>query len=192
MRHATYSKLPEAFAFVLLGFAIAVGCVACDTKRREPFDGDPAFRVSQPSRLYFANIRASSYYFEKPRGTELEVYRLRKFSNTAKRPMLVPVIVQAYLKDEAYVFVRPNDFPGVDPALRVRFAAADTAGGYDLGDGTKPAQLALAEALRRSIVRGDSLYLRMSDGSETSIYPTRAERGLFLTVMADYDRLRDK
>ncbi len=106
--------------------------------------------------------------------------------------MLIPVIVQAYLKDEAYVFVRPNDFTGIDPGLRVRFAAADTSGTYGLDSGNKPAQLALAEALRSSMVRGDSLYLALSDGTEARIYPTRAERGLFLTVMADYDRLRDK
>lgn len=182
-------------------YTIAVGTVAlpmlmllaaCGTKRKEPFDGDPAFRMSQPSRLYFANIRASSYYFEKPKGTDLEVYRLRKFSNTAKRPMVIPLIVQAYLKDEAYVFVRPNDFPRLGPGLRIDFTHPDTSGSYVLDAGSKAQQLQLAEDLRTSVLRGDSLSVRLNDGTAAPIYRTREERGHLLTVMLDYDRLRDK
>lgn len=189
MKHATYST---AITIAALALSLGLALSACDTKRTEPFSGDPAFRVSQPSRLYFANIRASSYYLENPKGTHLEVYRLRKFSQGANRPMVVPVIVQAYLKDEAYVFVRPNDYPGIDPGLKIRFATADSSGTYGLGDGSKASHGALAEGLRRSILRGDSLYLALAGGREAYIYPTRAERGLFLTVMADYDRLLDR
>ena len=195
MRLATYTtgvaRALLAAGVLALG-ALALGAPACETQRREPFDGDPRFRVSQPSRLYFANVRTSSYYLERPRGTELEVYRLRQFSQTAKRPLLIPVIVQAYLKDEAYVFVRPNDFPGIASPLRVDFRGADTAGTLALAVPTKPNQVAFAEALRRSIRRGDSLAVHLEGDARAPVYPTRAERGLFLTVMRDYDALTDK
>ena len=175
--------------------ALALG--ACRNERHEPFDGDPRFRVSQPSRLYFANVRATSYYLERPRGTELEIYKLRQFSKTGKRPMLTPVIVQAYLKDEAYVFLRPNTYPGILSEFGVDFRGVtsggrDTSGTYRLRVPTKPEQAAFAEDLRRSILRGDSLALHLVGGERAPIYATRAERGLFLTVMRDYDALTDK
>lgn len=166
---------------------------ACEGgKREEPFVGDPQFSVSQPSRLYFANVRSSSYYLERPKGTELELYRLRRFSQTRKRPTLTPVIVQAYLKDEGYVFLRPNAFPGIASPLSVDFSGVDSAGTYTLTVPTRPLQLAFAEDLRRSIRRGDSLALHLDGGAHVPIYETRAERGLFLTVMRDYDALTDK
>ena len=197
MRIATYTTR----AFIGLALLLAVGLLleadACNKERHEPFDGDPRFRVSQPSRLYFANVRATSYYFERPRGTELELYRLRQFSKTGKRPTLTPVIVQAYLKDEGYVFMRPNDYPGILSEYGVDFRGEtrdgrDTAGTYRLEVPTKPNQLAFAEDLRRSILRGDSLALHLVGGERAPIYTTRAERGLFLTVMRDYDALTDK
>ena len=192
MRIATYTTR----AFVGLGVLLAIGILleadGCTEARREPFAGDPRFRVSQPSRLYFANVRTTSYYLQRPRGTELEVYRLRQFSQTAERPLLIPVIVQAYLKDEAYVFVRANDYPGIADPLAVDFAGADTAGTHVLAVPSKPQQVAFAEALRGSILRGDSLHVQLVDGGRAAIYETRAERGLFLTVMRDYDGLTDR
>ena len=192
MRIATYTTR----AFIGLGLLLAVGLLleadGCEKARREPFAGDPLFRVSQPSRLYFANVRANSYYFERPRGTDLELYRLRRFTKTGKRPTLTPVIVQAYLKDEAYVFVRPNDYPGIGPELAVDFRGRDTSGTHRLAVPSKPNQVAFAEDLRRSISRGDSLYLHLAGDERAPIYQTRAERGLFLTVMRDYDALTDK
>ena len=185
MRLATYTKR-------LVCAGLAVVALACGAERREPFDGDPRFRVSQPSRLYFANVRTTSYYLERPRGTDLEVYRLRRFSRSAKRPGLYPVIVQAFLKDEAYVFVRPNAYPGIASPLAVDFRGADTSGTYTLAVPSKPEQVAFAEALRGSMLRGDSLTVHLDDGGRAPIYTTRAERGLFLTVMRDYDALTDK
>lgn len=188
MRVATYiiAGIAGLVAMVMLEDACEGG------QRKEPFSGDPAFRVSQPSRLYFANVRSNSYYFERPGGTELELYRLRRFSQTAKRPTLVPVIVQAYLKDEGYLFMRHNDYPGIASPLAVDFAGADTSGTYTLAVPSRPLQLAFAEDLRRSILRGDSLKLHLAGGGRIPIYETRAERGLFLTVMRDYDGLTDK
>ena len=181
-------------AVVILGLAGASS--SCGVERREPFDGDPAFRMSQPARLYFANVRSSNYYHERPPGTSLDLYRLKAISQTTQRPMVYPVIVQATLRDEAYVFVRTNDFPGFgDPPLVERVAAGtpgdqpDTLSG---GTGTRPEQRAFADSLRVAIVRGDGLYVRLADGTRAAILDDRATRQQFLTVMGDYRRLIER
>ena len=175
----------------ILSFA-ACGLTSCGVERSEPFDGDPAFRMSQPARLYFANIRANRYYHERPLGTELDVYRLKSISQTAKRPLLIPVIVQAYTKDEAYVFVKPNDYPGLSEPLHIEFASPTRTGHFQAGNGTRPEQRALADSLQASLLRGDSVYVRLAGDAREPVFTDHKERSDFLTVMLDYRALIER
>ena len=174
--------------------ALAVLLVACGEPHRpeRAADADPAFRVSEPSRLFFLNVRSAGYYQSRPRGTDLDLYRSRKFSQTLKRPILVPTIVHAYLRNEAYLFVQPNDFPGIAEPLSVTWDHADSAGVHRLDVPTRPAQLAFALDLYESILAGHRLEVVLSDSSRAPVLETRAERSQYLGVLQDYFRLTDR
>ena len=159
MTRATY------FIYQICLITIACLLTSCDVKREEPFDGDPAFRTAIPDQLYFANIRSNLYYRERPKGTELDLYRLKQISQAASRPMLVPIIVQAYLKDEAYLFVRQNDYAKWPASVVVSVvgAGSDTTQ-LDVRSGSKADQVSFARDLRAAITRGDSLSFRDATG----------------------------
>ncbi len=178
----------------LIGLILAVvlmSTIACGLERTEPFAGDPEFRMSQPAQLFFANIRSSQYYHERPAGTELDMYRSKAFSQKTERPMLIPIIVQAYLKDEAYLFVKPNSYSGLVEPLHVSYRSARASGTFDKGVGTRLDHRTLADSLAASLSRGDSLFVRLADGQMRSILEDAWERKHFLTVMADYARLME-
>ena len=171
---------------ILLLLAIVIGC---GLEREEPFDGDPEFRMSAPARLYFANVRSAHYYYERPRGTDLDVYRLKTLSQTTARPMLLPLIVQAYLNDEAYLFIKPNAYEGVQEPLSVRLGLAADAARLNAGSGSRHDQRVFGDSLRAAVLRGDSLYLVLSDGRLERVLAEAQDKAAFLTVLQDYHTL---
>lgn len=194
-RGPTYHRGGVRAAGRLVGLLALAAWAACSAPAPQPIpsDADPAFRVSEPSRLFFLNVRANSYYQERPKGTELDLYRSRRFSQTAQRPVLVPVIVHAWLKGEAYLFVRPNAFPELAPGPVVRWRAGDTLGGrHVLRIPTRPAQFAFANDLYASMLAGHELAVQLRDSTFAPVFETRAERAAYLAVMRDYYRLTDR
>ena len=176
--------------FAVLALGLATACTSPQPQRN--FDGDPAFRTTAPSRLFFNNVRSSAYYSERRKGTELDLYRNRKFSQTQKRPLLVPVIVNDWMNEEAFLFIRPNKFEGLGDPLSVRFTGDTISGTYTLDIPNKAAQYDFATDLFESIDRGDALAVMLADSTFVPIYESRAERGAFLTVMRDYYRLTER
>ncbi len=190
---AILQSVTYAFRFTILPiFALPV-LVACSAPQpQRDFTGDPDFRTTQPSRLFFANVRASNYYLERPAGTELSLYRNRKFSQTSKRPILIPVIVQALLKDEAYLFIRPNDFRGLADPLTVAWSTDTSKGTYTLDVLTRPAQFDFATELYAALLGGQRLSVRLADSSYMPIFEDEVERAAFAVTTADYYRLTER
>lgn len=182
--------LGRAFAAVV--FLVALYSCGEPHRPDRSADADPEFRVTEPSRLFFLNVRASDYYHSRRKGTDLDVYRPRRFSQTRRRPILAPAIVHAYLKNEAYLFVQGNDFPDLASPLTVTWHRGDSTGAYRLDVPTRPAQYRFAVDLYDSILAGDELAVLLRDSTEAPIYETRAERGYFLATMRDYFRLTDR
>ena len=189
----TLERRLATYGLVLVS-ACLLTTVSCGETHRpdRSADADPAFRVSEPSRLFFLNVRAANYYQTRPRGTEVDLYRSRKFSQTQRRPVLVPTIVHAYLKNEAYLFVQPNDFPGLADPLTVAWESADSSGAYRLDVPTRPAQLAFAIDLYERMLDGHRLAVVLADSSRVPVFETRTERSQYLGVMQDYFRLTDR
>ena len=185
-------RCPPA-VLISLGYVLLLAISACQApapKAREA--GDPEFRTTPPSRLFFANIRSSSYYRERPAGTDLDVYRFRRFSQTAQRPMLIPVIVEAYLKDEAYLFMRPNDFPDFHSPISIRAYQNQQDTILRLEDRSRSGELNFALAMYERLYEGDTIRVMLRDSSWHELYDLRAERSALFAVMQDYFRLTER
>lgn len=178
----------------LLAYLLVVVLIAAcaSPEPQEAVEGEKMFRTTDPSRLFFNNVRSSSYYLERPRGTDLELYRNRAFSQTAKRPVLVPIIVNAWLKHEAYLFVRPNDFPGLHDPLTVYWRADTTVGQLRLETPTRPEQYRFANALYTHVRSDHKLDVLLQDSSRSPIFESRAERAAYLATIRDYYRLTER
>jgi len=183
-------SMSKSFQLAILVIGLVL---ACSSPAPEPVsEGDPAFRTTDPSRLFFQNVRSASYYLERPKGTALELYRHRRFSQTAKRPLLIPIIVQAWVKHEAYLFIRPNDFPQIHQPLTVRWQYQDESAEISMTEGTRSDQFQFANDLYASVRAGHNLELLKQDSSYTPILTSRAERSAFLATVRDYYRLTER
>ena len=162
---------------------------ACDAPAsKAPFAGDPQFRTTDPSRLYFRNIRSASYFHER-RPNKMDVYRLRQFSNTKQRPIIYPVIINNWLEDEAYVFVEPNHFTNFHDTLTIQAKSDTGQTEYALLVPNKKMQFDFAQQIYYNIKAGDELSIKVKNGTFIPIFSEKEDRQHYMTTLRDYYRL---
>ncbi len=149
------------------------------------------FRTSQPSLLYFKNMRSTQYTMEEQAKSRIELYRHRKFEPTTQRPVLYPVIANNWLNDEAYLFLMPNEFEGqlAEPLTITQ----DTSSTEALRlESPKPGQqLELALQLFEGLKAGKNWFVRQQNGHYLPLYTDGDERAAYLTTVQDFLRLTD-
>ena len=106
--------------------------------------------------------------------------------------MLIPIIVDAYLKDEAYLFIEANDFPGHSDPMTIRIQKDSAMDTISLSDPSRKGQLAFATDFYEGILKGGKIEVMVRDTGFAEIYESRAERASFLAVVKDYYRLTER
>jgi len=175
--------------------ALALGLQACEapTPSAQGNTGKQ-FRTTDPSRLFFNNIRASSYDFEYgPENSGTELYRYRRFSQVSQRPILIPVLALAPIKHEAYILIEADELVDIATPLRVRSNKANVRGAaYRLQTQNLLGQDSFATQLYSDIRTGNKLEIQLADSTFMPLYESRAARSAFLGVMRDYFRLTER
>lgn len=149
------------------------------------------FRTTAPSQLYFKNMR--SYYYEqstKP-GMRIDRYTLKKFSMDSKHPVLIPVIEDNWMEDEAYILLEKNNYPDWADTLKLQLETGEeikftTVSALDI-----EAQYAFAKRLYESLKQGHRINVYTTNKKWQSLYENQAERADFLQVMKDYYNLTE-
>ncbi|MEO1517791.1 MAG: hypothetical protein AAFV95_22410 [Bacteroidota bacterium] len=166
---------------------------ACDTPqpKKGGGQGEKIFRTTDPSRLYFRNIRSTHYYHERDVATDMDIYRLRRYSRTSKRPIVMPVIVNNWLQDEAYMLVEPNGYKGLADPLHIQVEKDTSIQPLVLSNPTKKGQYEFAAQLYSLLKDKESLEVKTEEGDFISIFNNMDDKNNFLTVMKDYYRLTE-
>jgi hypothetical protein len=120
------------------------------------------------------------------------VYTSRKFRATRKQPKLIPIIVDAYLKDEAYLFIETNKYPGISDPLTIRVQTDSISDTFSIEIPTRRAQLEFATDLYEGILHGKQVEVLVHDTAFVKIYEKRTERAAFQSVFTDYYRLTER
>jgi hypothetical protein len=107
----------------LLIILLLTGCKIDQDKKvdRSKFQ----FEIGDDSELFFRNVRQIFYDRSSPDGT-WQAYRFsnRYFGN--ERPVILPVIVINWLKDEAYLLIDTNELLGEEDYLKVIISDSST------------------------------------------------------------------
>ena len=176
----------------LILFLLAFLAFQCQVpEAQKDFTGDSQFRTTDPSRLYFKNMRASHYYNRRKPNTKIDLYTLRKFSNDHKRPILYPVIVNNWLQDEAYVFIEKNKYAEFTDTLDIMWKTDTLSEGFQLALFNKANQYEFAGRLYEKLLNNEELHLKNKNGKWVPIFQNRADRLHFLSTMRDYYRLTE-
>lgn len=181
------------FWFVILMGIFWIGCEQPEAQK--VFTGDKQFRTTDPSRIRFHNIRSVYYYRERARNTKMDIYKLRKFEMTKDRPLLIPVIINNWMEDEAYLFFENNLYPYYTDTITIKYQqqtdSTTTEGFYQLPLRNKKNQYEFGGQIFESINRGDDLFMKNSKNEFVPIYDISKDRSAFITTVKDYYRLTE-
>lgn len=97
----------------------SLGIFACKIDRDKPVDRSKfLFTIGDDSELFFRNTRQIFYDRYSPDGT-WQAYRFSDRYTGNDRPVITPVIVINWIKDEAYLLIEANDVLANEEELQV-------------------------------------------------------------------------
>jgi len=176
---------------VLLVFFCLISCERVPEPKQ--FSGNPLYRTTDPSRLYFNNIRSNSYYRQRKTNTKIDIYKYRKLKISRKEPLIQAKIVNNWLQDEAYIFIDKNDYVGgFSDTLTVQWQADSTSGYHYLALANKKNQYDFAQAIYESIEARHSLSVKTLKNGFVPVFDNREERVNFRTTLNDYYKLTER
>lgn len=146
--------------------------------------------VDDASHLYFKNMRA--YYYDQETGPAegTDLYRLRKITSQPSNPMLIPVIVDNWLRDEAYLLVETNDYQeGFAEPLTIGYIEGTDTTRMPLHEPGMPGQIKFARALAPLLEAKQDLLIQTAGENWAPIFGDPRDRLHFLTTLRDYNRL---
>jgi hypothetical protein len=179
--------LKSFLSILLLIIAVANGCKIDQEKKveRSKFH----FAIGDDSELFFRNVRQIYYDRSSPDGT-WQAYRFSDRYTANDRPIIVPVIVINWLKDEAYLLIETNDLLSEEDYLQVAIsgttsAKADT---ITLQQRGRERMLEFGSRLFEAIMENQKMTVR-SKGAFQPLMLEQIDRETFRITMADYYRL---
>jgi hypothetical protein len=173
------------FCFVML-----IILPGCKIDRKKPVDRDKfTFKVSKDSFLFFRNVRQIYYDFQDLPQAKWYAYRLSDRSKNAGTPVLTPVIVVDWLRDESYVLLEPNEFLQSEITFKIR--EKNSAGKffeYSLAQRGRENMLEFASKIYEGIMDENEMYINASNRWHP-LFADDEDKDNFRIVMADYYRL---
>ena len=154
---------------------------------------DTRFHTTPPSKIYFNNIRSTSYTITTDEATQTNQYQLRKWPDTSTTPFLLPVIIDNWLYDQAYLqlkWVALEEEP--KPPFRVRAYTQTTEQYFSVEDWTWSGQHDFGQQLYGALLSGQKLQLIKADSSQIPLFEDDALRSLFRITLQDYQKLTEK
>ena len=177
-------------------YLLIAGClfgwlVACGPAAESPAAAaETQFRTTQPSHLYFKNIRSSRYQQETQADSRLDLYQLRASADTEQRPILHPVIVDNWMADEAYLQLEPNAYEGgFTDTLRVAWRSERDSGQFELARRDWPSQFRFAQRLYKGLQAGQHFRIQTAAGGYARLLEENKDRQNFLTTLRAYNKL---
>jgi hypothetical protein len=179
----------------MLLLLIALGSLAaCNLDKDTQVDDRKAkFTTSDPSELFFKNVRQIYYDQEEMAAAKLNIFRLGDRSEAEDYPVINLAIASNWRYDEAYLLVEPNAYLEDLDSIRVTWKDAETQqeGTYRWARGNKEAQFKFASQLYRSIQRGHQLTVANRQGQQEKLLDRYDDREALRKTMFDYYRLVD-
>lgn len=154
---------------------------------------DARFRTTPPSKLYFNNIRSTAYTMTTDEATQTNHYQLRNWPDTAVNPFLLPMIIDNWLYDQAYLqlkWIALDEEP--TPPFRIRAYTNTTEQYFSVEDWTWSGQHDFGQQLYSALLSGLKLQLIKSDSSQIPLFGDDKTRSLFRITIQDYNKFTEK
>lgn len=177
----------KIFFYLLFGVSFLWTCESNNSPKA--FTGDRQFQTTDPSRLYFKNIRSIAYYRTRKLHSEIDIYQVRKFSRTDKRPIIYPQILDNWLDNEAYIFVEKNAFSKFASPLTIKSESDSLSTTFEIDVFNKKNQYEFATSIFNSLNKGQELSVKTKEEGFVPIFQNYQDKSNFMMTIRDYYRL---
>jgi hypothetical protein len=114
---------------------------------------------------------------------------------TKKYPLLIPVIINNWMEDEAYLFFENNLYPYFTDTITVKWQtmtdSSTTEGIFELALRNKQNQYEFGGKLFESIQKGHNLFIKNSKNEFVPFYNDLSDQSAFRMTILDYYRLTE-
>lgn len=172
------------------GYPLLIGLflLACESRPPSTKVGAAELRTSEPSRLYFNNLRQNDYN-QSESADRTHLLRLRNFPDSSLVPLVVPIIAHNWLEDEAYLSFQPVPYPGTySDSLVIIFADSDT---FQLKGATPMERFRAGEKLLNHLQNDSNWKIVTKAGSSVPLFEQGYGQDWTRTVLMDYFKLVD-
>ncbi len=144
--------------------------------------------TSDPSELYFKNVRRSKYYLLPSKDQRIQEYKHKKWVITKERPQIIPHILINKHRDKAHLMLNTNSYPTLHEPMILRVISLQDTTLYTHQYPVKK-QMALAVKLDQALQLQSRLSIMQRDSTFVDVLNNSEDRSPFGTTMRDYLRL---
>ena len=176
-----------AFCFILFAGS---ACTPAPEAGKTP-DTPKAYRTTQPSLLYFKNMRSSNYQQEEQKGSRITFYTHNRLSKQTKDSLgFTPRIASDWLNDRAFLIPAWTGSQLTPSApLTVWYDGGDS---LVLDSPTPMAQTDWLLRVHELMREGSLLYLQTGSADQHPFLRDERLRATFSTIVKDYQRLTER
>lgn len=175
---------------ILLFFAV-FAAFSCNPDKHKVIDlYQPQFKTIPSTVLFFRNVRAPYYDKVELYEAKMNQFRMKERNQSDTIPLMNVCILEAWLRDEAYIYVEPNAFFEQEDTIWVYWYdnATDSSGMYDFSAGDRERHYVFATQLYTSIQRKHSLSVKIKN-EKMPFLDDEDQREIIRKTMLDYYRL---
>ena len=164
--------------------------MACNPDKNKVVDQTTiSFKTNDATKLFFKNVRQTYYDLEEMEAAKLDIYRLKKRTEEAARPLINLAIVNNWRYDEAYLLLEPNDQLSLaNLNLQWKNVESGETGEIKFKNGNKETIVEFADQVYLQIQQGSEFLVEIS-GELKEFLSAPEDREAFRITMFDYYRL---
>lgn len=153
------------------------------------------FRTTDPSRIYFRNVRIINYQSTTQPGTRIDLYRWKRWPQQTEYPEIIPVIVDNWMQDQAYIRLEINPTaPPPNEPLTISWqhnpeGQPSTNDTLQLVSFRWEDQYQFATQIYEHLLANDLVTIQGNDSRYYPLFQDYESRNAFLVTLRDYFRL---
>jgi hypothetical protein len=176
----------------LLALCFLIACQVDNASSESPKTEKSPYHTTAPSLLFFKNMRSTYYTMEEQAKSRIELYRHARFQENNQRPLLIPVIANNWMEDEAYLFLEKAPYQnGYANPLTIRLVSGEGEEEIQLAPANVDNQYALSIKLYESIKASNSIMVKDSSGQWVGVLEEKSDRMYYTTTVRDFLKLTE-
>ncbi|MCS6832182.1 MAG: hypothetical protein NZ521_01295 [Flammeovirgaceae bacterium] len=165
--------------------------LSCNPDKHKIIDlTQPHFKTIPSTTLFFRNVRAPYYDKVEMYEAKMNQFRLKERNQSDTLPIINVCILEAWMRDEAYIYIEPNTFFEKEDTIWVywRDIATDSSGTYHFSDGDRERHYVFATQLYTSIQQKHQLSVKIKN-QIVPFLDDENQREVIRKTLLDYYRL---